>query len=124
MQYEGVSVVCCDKVTALETTMMVAYIHDQRHFNTRQEVSEDTDVVFFFSFFFPFQVMFTYLLDFIRRLLGSAEAIVGGGEDPVGEVLGWAFRNGRVRMERAESRCCRGVGSHSKRGVALARWER
>lgn len=68
--------------------------------------------------------MFTYLLDFIHRLLGSAEAIVGGGEDTVGEVLGWAFRNGRVRMERAESRCCRGVGSHSKRGVALARLER
>lgn len=54
MQYEGVSVVCCDKVTALETTMMVAYIHDQRHFNTRQEVSEDTDVVFFSFFLFFF----------------------------------------------------------------------
>lgn len=35
--------------------MMVAYVHDQRHFNTRQEVSEDTDVVFFsFFLFFPF----------------------------------------------------------------------
>lgn len=63
MRHESVSLVSRDKVTVLETTMMVAYIHNQRNFNTL------SNSFFFFSL---------QLLDFIRRLLWSSEFVVGG----------------------------------------------